>query len=266
MSAWRRRISEARLRGTLPRPRLELRNVSAAYTGADVAKGVDLDVHPGEVVALLGPNGAGKTTVLSTISGLVTVTGGSILVDGEPIHGLSPEKIVGKGVVHVPQGRRLFPHSTGRENLMAGGYLRRDRRNLRRDVVEFASRWTVAERVLERQAMLMSGGEQQVVALGRALMGRPQVLLLDEPSLGLAPILVDQLFEILGSLAEELSEQGLGILLVEQNAGKALAIADRVYIIVDGRVVHEARAEDIAVHDISTFYFQTGRSLEGETA
>lgn len=245
-------------------PRLELSGVSAAYGGGDVAKGIDLVVRPGEVVALLGPNGAGKTTVLGAISGLVGLTGGAIRVDGDDVRGLSPDRIVAKGVIHVPQGRRLFPYSTGRENLVVGGYLRRDRRELRRDVESFTETWAVAHRVVDRQAMLMSGGEQQVISLGRALLGKPRVLLLDEPSLGLAPVLVDRLFEMLAALMDDLSEEGLGILLVEQNAGKALEIADRVYVMVDGRIVHEARADELAVSEITDFYFR-GRGAAGRS-
>jgi branched-chain amino acid transport system ATP-binding protein len=235
-------------------PRLSLRGLSASYGGGDVLAGISLDIRPGELCALLGPNGAGKTTLLRAISGLVRVTGGSILLDGRPVHNQPPHRIVEAGVAHVPQGRALFPYSTGYENLRAGGYIRKDRAGLAKDIEDFLDDWPIARTVLDRNGALMSGGEQQVVALGRALMSRPRLILLDEPSLGLAPILVGQLFAMIKRLVKELSERGTAVLLVEQNVRKAVEVADQVHVLVNGRIVFSGSAAGLAPEDVASMY------------
>ncbi|HMJ96523.1 MAG TPA: ABC transporter ATP-binding protein [Thermoleophilaceae bacterium] len=235
-------------------PLLELDGVNAGYEGPDVVHDVSLTVEPGEVVALLGPNGAGKTTILNAISGLARVRAGTVAFDGVPVHRLPPHRIATAGIAHVPQGRQLFGYSTGRENLAIGGYPRSDRKAVEADVEGFLGRWPIAERVAAQRGNLMSGGEQQVVAVGRGLMARPRLLLLDEPSLGLAPILVDRLMEMLRSVEAESATDGLAMLLVEQNAAKAIELANRVYVMVAGRVVHHSRASEITPAQVVELY------------
>jgi branched-chain amino acid transport system ATP-binding protein len=215
---------------------------------------VSLTVEPGEVVALLGPNGAGKTTTLNAISGLARVRAGKVTFDGKPIQRLPAHRIATAGIAHVPQGRKLFGYSTGRENLAIGGYARSDRKAVDADLEGFLGRWPIAERVAGQRGNLMSGGEQQVIAVGRGLMARPRLLLLDEPSLGLAPILVDRLMEMLRSVEAESPTEGLAMLLVEQNAAKAIELASRVYVMVAGRVVHQARASEITPAEVVELY------------
>jgi branched-chain amino acid transport system ATP-binding protein len=234
--------------------RLALEGVCAGYAGPDVVHDVRLTVEPGEVVALLGPNGAGKTTILNAISGLAPVREGTILLDGKPVHRLPAHRIAAAGIAHVPQGRKLFGYSTGRANLAIGGYARSDRRAVDEDMRRFLERWPIATRVADQRGNLMSGGEQQVIAVGRGLMARPRLLLLDEPSLGLAPILVEQLMEMLRSVEAEWATEGLSMLLVEQNAAKAIALADRVYVAVAGRIVHHCRASEITPADVVELY------------
>jgi branched-chain amino acid transport system ATP-binding protein len=235
-------------------PRLELEGMSAGYEGPEVVHDVSLTVEPGEIVALLGPNGAGKTTILNAISGLAHVRAGTVQLDGSPIQRLPAHRIATAGIAHVPQGRKLFGYSTGRENLAIGGYARSDRRAVDMDLDAFIGRWPIAERVAGQRGNLMSGGEQQVIAVGRGLMARPTLLLLDEPSLGLAPILVDQLMEMLRTVEADWATEGLAMLLVEQNAAKALALASRVYVMVAGRVVHQSRASEITPAEVVELY------------
>jgi branched-chain amino acid transport system ATP-binding protein len=233
---------------------LELDGVNAGYEGPNVVHTVSLTVEPGEVVALLGPNGAGKTTILNAISGLARVRAGKVMLDGKPVHRLPAHRIATAGIAHVPQGRRLFGYSTGRENLAIGGYQRSNRKAVEADVEGFLGRWPIADRVAAQRGNLMSGGEQQVVAVGRGLMARPRLLLLDEPSLGLAPILVDRLMEMLRSVEAESATDGLAMLLVEQNAAKAIELASRVYVMVAGRVVHHCRASEITPAQVVELY------------
>ena len=220
---------------------LELRNVDVLYGRVQALRDVSLTVGAGEIVALIGSNGAGKTTTLRTISGLIRPARGEVFLRGEPISGLGSEKIARLGVGHAPEGRRLFSRMTVRENLDMGAYSRGDRSGVRAD---FERVYELFPRVKERSNQLagsLSGGEQQMVAIGRALMARPTVLLLDEPSLGLAPIVVDSLFEVV----REINQGGTTVLLIEQNALLALNTAARGYVLETGAVATHGPAQDL---------------------
>ena len=224
-----------------PPPVLELRDVDVFYGRVQALHQVSLEVGEGEIVALIGSNGAGKTTTLRTISGLVRPARGEVLLRGKPIQQVGAERIARLGIGHAPEGRRLFSRMTVRENLEMGAYSRRDRAGIRTD---FERVFTLFPRMRERQSQLagsLSGGEQQMVAIGRALMSDPTVLLLDEPSLGLAPILVDVIFEVV----REINSRGRTILLIEQNALLALRTASRAYVLETGHVVLSGPAAEL---------------------
>ena len=230
--------AETAVRGA---PILELRNVSTHYGMVAVLRNVDMDIYAGEMVCLLGGNASGKTTTLKTILGYVTPSEGEVVLDGNAVSGMSTTEVVRRGVSMVPENRRLFPDMTVEENLRLGAYLRRDRaavESVRETVFETFPR--VRER-LKQKAGTLSGGEQQMVAMGRALMADPKVLLMDEPSMGLAPILVEQVFEII----KKIRELGKTVFIVEQNANMALSIADRGYVIQTGQVVLADTAENL---------------------
>ncbi len=219
---------------------LEIRNLRAGYGQVQVLHGVDLDVGEGEIVALLGSNGAGKSTLNNNVSGIFRPFGGSIRLGGEDVTAARPEHMVDLGVIQVPEGRRVFPNLTVRENLELGCYRRakpRRAENLAR-VVEVFPR--LAER-FGQIAGTLSGGEQQMLAIGRGLMAEPRLLILDEPSLGLSPILVEEVF----GLIRRLHEQGLAILLVEQNVFQSLEIADRAYVLENGAIVMSGAPADL---------------------
>lgn len=217
---------------------LELQHVHTRYGKVECLKGVSFQAKKGEIVALLGANGAGKTTVLKTISGLIRPVAGDVLFDGKSISALSPEAIVRGGLAHVPEGRKIFQRLDVRENLLLGAYTRRDRDKLGADLEEIYALFPILKKRLRQKAGTLSGGEQQMLALGRALMSKPSFLLLDEPSLGLAPILVSQIFQMIRSIRE----RGVTILLVEQNARMALDTADRAYVLELGEIVLEGPA------------------------
>ena len=222
-------------------PVLELRNVDVLYGRVQALRDVSLTVGEGEIVALIGSNGAGKTTTLRTISGLIRPAKGEVLLRGEPVHTLGSERIARLGVGHAPEGRRLFSRMTVRENLDMGAYSRRDRAGVRED---FDRVYALFPRVKERSHQLagsLSGGEQQMVAIGRALMARPTVLLLDEPSLGLAPIIVENLFGVI----REINQGGTTVLLIEQNALLALNTARRGYVLETGAVALHGPAQEL---------------------
>jgi len=219
---------------------LEVSNLHAGYGQMKVLHGIDVKVGAGEIVALLGSNGAGKSTLNNTISGIHKPTGGRILFEGADIVGMRSENVVDLGIIQVPEGRRVFPNMTVRENLELGGYRRGRRRrgeNLKRVVGVFPR---LSERFTQLAGTL-SGGEQQMLAIGRAMMAEPRLLILDEPSLGLSPLLVEEMFALIGKL----NEQGLSIFLVEQNVMQSLEIADRAYVIENGQVGLSGAAGDL---------------------
>ena len=203
------------------------------YGPVEALKGISLEVQPGEIVTLIGANGAGKTTTLRTLSGLVRPTRGSIQYEGRELTTAPPERIVEMGIAHVPEGRRVFPMMSVVENLELGAFTRKDKAGIREDMERV---FELFPRLAERRNQLagtMSGGEQQMLAIGRALMTRPKLLLLDEPSMGLAPLIVENIFEII----QEINAQGTTVLLVEQNAHMALSIAHKGYVMETGRIV-----------------------------
>ena len=220
---------------------LELKHVYTRYGPAECLKGVSLAVRQGEIVALLGANGAGKTTVLKTISGLLRPTAGEVQYQGKSISSLSVEAIVRAGISHVPEGRKIFQKLDVLENLELGAYTRTDKTEVKKDLESVFSNFPILKRRRKQSAGTLSGGEQQMLAIGRALMSRPSVLLLDEPSLGLAPIFVSTIFKII----ESIHRQGKTILLVEQNAHMALKVASRVYVLEIGNIVAEGTVEEI---------------------
>ena len=215
---------------------LKLNNVHTFYGSIEAVKGINLEINKGEIVCLIGSNGAGKSTTLMTISGILKPRAGSILFEGEEIHKLVPHRIVAKGISQVPEGRRIFAKLTVRENLEMGAF------NTKQDNLEYV--FNLFRVLKERQKQFggtLSGGEQQMLAIGRALMSKPKLLLLDEPSLGLAPIFVSKIFKII----RELNSEGLTILLVEQNANAALKLAHRGYVIESGRVTKEGKGSEL---------------------
>lgn len=219
---------------------LKLENVHSYYGKIHALKGISLEVHEGEIVALLGSNGAGKSTTLKTISGLVRPKQGTISFNGNSIVGKLPHTIVEEGIVHVPEGRRIFGGLTVTENLELGGFTKRKNRKFIKEGIERA--FTLFPRLKERRNQLagtLSGGEQQMLAISRGLMINPKLLMLDEPSMGLAPIIVEGIMEII----KEINKQGTTILLIEQNAKAALKLADRGYILETGKIVMHDRAE-----------------------
>lgn len=214
-------------------PVLEMRKVTTHYGLVQVLTDVDMAIYPGEMVCLLGGNASGKTTTLKTILGYVTPSSGEVVLDGERISGLTTTQVVRRGVSMVPENRRLFGDMTVEENLQLGAYTRTDKAGIERDRQMVLDTFPVVGERLKQKAGTLSGGQQQMVAMGRALMADPKVLLMDEPSMGLAPILVDQVFEIIKTIRS----LGRTVFVVEQNANMALSIADRGYVIQTGRVV-----------------------------
>ncbi len=223
---------------------LSVNNIQVAYGGIQAVKGVSLEVREGELVSLIGSNGAGKTTTMKAITGLLPLGGGQIELLGKNIAGLGPWDLVHKGLAMVPEGRGVFTRMTILENLQMGAYIRNDPTAIADDIARV---FTTFPRLKERRDQLagtMSGGEQQMLAMGRALMSRPKVLLLDEPSMGLSPLMVDKIFEVV----QEVAAQGVTILLVEQNASRALQMADRAYVMESGLMTLSGNAKDM-LHD-----------------
>ena len=220
---------------------LVLEDVHVRYGAIAALRGISISVEQGEMVALIGVNGAGKSTTLMTIAGVLKPTQGTITFAGQSIVGRSPEDIVRKGLALVPEGRRVFPGLTVEENLRLGAAIRPDRAAVQRDIDEMCTRFPVLGERLNQAAGTLSGGEQQQLAIARGLMSRPSLLMLDEPSLGLAPMLVAEIFE----LVAQLRETGVTILLVEQNVERALEIADRAYLLNTGQIEFEGPAEEL---------------------
>ncbi|HDL48588.1 MAG TPA: ABC transporter ATP-binding protein [Actinobacteria bacterium] len=214
--------------------------VDTHYGAIQMLRDVNVEIYEGEIVCLLGGNASGKTTTLKTILGYVTPSDGEVRLDGEKVSGLPTTKVVGRGITMVPENRRLFKRMTVRENLEMGTYLRKDRRNVEQDLDRVFELFPRVKERLNQRAGTLSGGEQQMVAMGRALMARPKVLLMDEPSMGLAPVFVAQNFDIIQQVNKE---QGTTIFMVEQNANMALSIADRGYVLQTGRIVLADTAE-----------------------
>jgi branched-chain amino acid transport system ATP-binding protein len=221
---------------------LQLRNLHTYYGHIHAVKGVSLHVMQGEIVALIGGNGAGKSTILRAISGIVKADSGDIELEGEPITSLTPERIVKNGIGHVPEGRRLFRGLSVRDNMMLGAYTRRDKAKVKSDLEDMERLFPILGKRRAQLAGTLSGGEQQMLAIARALMARPKVLLLDEPSMGLAPIVTSQIYEQIRHLN---TKDGISILLVEQNARLALNLAHRGYVIETGRIVMEGQSVEL---------------------
>jgi branched-chain amino acid transport system ATP-binding protein len=233
-------------------PLLKIRNIESYYGPIMAIKGVSLDIEEGSIVTILGANGAGKTTILKTISGVLEPEKGTIEFQEERIDGVSPADIVRRGIVHVPEGREVFDDLTVRENLMMGSYLRKDRLGIKNDVEMVCDYFPILRERTNQLAGYMSGGEQQMLAMARALMARPKLMLLDEPSLGLSPALMNDIFLIVRRIN---TEQKTTILLVEQNARMALALAHFGYILDLGRFVMENTCEELKENeDVKEFY------------
>ncbi len=220
---------------------LTIENLHAGYNLVTVLKGISLTIDEGEVVAIIGANGAGKTTTLMAISGIVPAQSGSIRFQGEEISTLPPHKIVEKGLSHVPEGRRIFPRLSVLENLEMGAYLQGDGQQSQDDLARVYGLFPLLKERATQRGGTLSGGEQQMLAIGRALMARPKLLILDEPSLGLSPLMVEKIFEMI----QRISREGITILLVEQNARAALSLAHRGYVMETGQIVLEDRAADL---------------------
>jgi len=225
---------------------LELNDVSTSYGNVEALKNVSLKVEDGEIVTLLGSNGAGKSTTLKTISGLLKPRSGKVMLDGQRIDGLPPHKIAQAGIAHVPEGRRVFPSLTVEENLAMGTYAFKGKAGLEEYRCLVFDLFPRLEERLKQKGRTLSGGEQQMLAIARALMMRPKILMLDEPSMGLAPVLTAQIFESI----ERLNKEGTTVLLVEQNAHVALEIAHRCYVIQTGCIVMEGNAKDLQGNDM----------------
>ncbi|MCM3766697.1 ABC transporter ATP-binding protein [Neobacillus niacini] len=230
---------------------LKINNINVFYGNIQALKGISLEVKEGEIVTLIGANGAGKSTLLKTLSGLLKPKSGTIEYLGGTISALAPQAIVKAGISHVPEGRRVFSNMSVEENLELGAYTRKDSSGIRKDMEKV---YELFPRLLERRKQLsgtLSGGEQQMLAMGRAIMAKPKLLLLDEPSMGLAPLMVKQIFNII----EQINQTGTTVLLVEQNANMALSVADRAYVIETGRIeIAGSAAELQASEDIKKAY------------
>jgi branched-chain amino acid transport system ATP-binding protein len=223
---------------------LEVKNIRVHYGKAEALRGVSLRVDEGEIITLIGANGAGKTTTLSTISGIVPPTSGEIWFKGKRINGMPPHAILRLGIAHIPEGRRVFATMTVLENLETGAYLRKDKRAISKDLDNIYESFPVLKARRGQAAGSLSGGEQQMLAIGRALMANPRLLLMDEPSLGLSPVLVDEV----GDIVRDINRSGVTIVLVEQNARMALRLANRVYVLEVGSITLEGDTDNL-LHD-----------------
>ena len=224
---------------------LKVNNLQVNYGMINAVRNVSFEVNEGEIVTLIGANGAGKSTILRTISGLVKASGGSIEYEGKNLEKFSPKKIVQAGISQVPEGRHVFKGLSVKENLELGAFLRKDKDQMEEDLQNVYKRFPVLSERLKQDAATLSGGEQQMVAMGRALMSKPRLLLLDEPSMGLAPIFINEIFSII----ESIQKQGTTVLLIEQNANMALQIATRGYVLETGKVVLSGSGEELLASD-----------------
>lgn len=224
---------------------LQLKNIDLYYDGIHALKDLSIEVKKGEIVTLIGANGAGKTSTLRAISGLHPIKNGTITYNGKDLKKIPANKIVSLGLSHVPEGRKIFANLTVYENLLLGAYLRKDKKEIQEDLKKVYEKFPRLKERLKQQAGTLSGGEQQMLAIGRALMNRPDMLILDEPSMGLAPLVVKEIFDII----KEINKSGTTILLVEQNANMALSIADTAYVLETGKIVLSGTAKEIANND-----------------
>lgn len=224
---------------------LEIRNLSVHYGGIHALQGIDIDVQEGKIVTLIGANGAGKSTTLRSIVGLVKTSGGSIVWNGKALTGLATKDIVSQGIVLVPEGRRIFPNLTVEENLMLGAYARNDKAGIAADEEKAFVLFPRLKERIHQKGGTLSGGEQQMLAVTRALMTKPKLLMMDEPSLGLAPLVVKMIFEIIRAINKE----GTTVLLIEQNAKAALEIADYGYVLETGRIILQGKGKDLLADD-----------------
>lgn len=224
---------------------LEIKGLEVHYGMIQAIKGIDFEVNQGEVVALIGANGAGKTTTLHTVSGILTPTSGSVMFDGKDITKVPGHKIVSMGMAHVPEGRRVFQELTVLQNLKLGAYTRSDKKEIEETLNMVYERFPRLYERKNQTAGTLSGGEQQMLAMGRALMSHPRIILMDEPSMGLSPLLVNEIFDII----KKVREDGTTVLLVEQNAKKALQIADRAYVLETGNIVLSGDAKELMNND-----------------
>ena len=224
---------------------LEVKNLSVHYGMIQAVRNVDFKVNEGEIVSLIGANGAGKSTILKTLSGLIHPSEGEIVYLGENIASTSAKKIVEKGLVQVPEGRHVFPGLTVKENLELGAFLRKDKEEIQKDMEAVFERFPILKERKDQDAQTLSGGEQQMLAMGRALMSRPKLLLLDEPSMGLAPIFIREIFKII----QEIQKTGTTVLLMEQNAKMALSISNRAYVLETGSVVLSGTGQELLESD-----------------
>ena len=224
---------------------LEIKDLNVFYGAIHALKGISLTVDEGELVSLIGANGAGKTTTLHTISGLLPAASGSITLDGKDLQKVAPNKIIGMGLAHVPEGRHVFARMTVEENLRMGAYIIKDQKKISENLENVYSHFPRLKERSRQLAGTLSGGEQQMLATGRALMTNPRIVLMDEPSMGLSPLLVKEIFSII----QELHESGITILLVEQNAKMALAVSDRAYVLETGCISMSGKASELAEDD-----------------
>ena len=224
---------------------LEVKDLEVHYGVIKALKGVSFEVNEGEIIALIGANGAGKTTTLQTVSGILPISSGKIFFNGEEITKIPAHKLVKLGISQVPEGRRVFSQMTVLENLKMGAYIRKDKAAIEEDIRNIYKRFPRLEERKNQLAGTLSGGEQQMLAMGRALMSKPKILLLDEPSMGLSPLLVTEIFKII----KDINDAGTTVLLVEQNAKKALSIADRAYVLETGDIALSGKASDLINDD-----------------
>ena len=224
---------------------LEIKDLNVFYGAIHALKGISLTVDEGELVSLIGANGAGKTTTLHTISGLLPAASGSVTLDGKDLQKVAPNKIIGMGLAHVPEGRHVFARMTVEENLRMGAYIIKDQKKISENLENVYSHFPRLKERSRQLAGTLSGGEQQMLATGRALMTNPKIVLMDEPSMGLSPLLVKEIFSII----QELHESGITILLVEQNAKMALAVSDRAYVLETGCISMSGKASELAEDD-----------------
>ena len=224
---------------------LEVKNLEVYYGVIQAIKGISFEVNEGEVIALIGANGAGKTTTLQTITGMLQPKAGEIIFEGKDISKIPGHKIVSMGMAHVPEGRRVFAELSVYENLKLGAYTRKDKKEIEETLARVYKSFPRLEERKNQLAGTLSGGEQQMLAMGRALMSTPKLLLLDEPSMGLAPIFIQEIFDII----QDIQKQGTTVLLIEQNANKALAISDRGYVLETGKIVLSGTGKELAASD-----------------